>query len=302
MSKLSENLSPLLAQSQALVDLVAISLPRTASIWVKAQDMVANGSGSGWCLDSNHIVTNHHVVKDSIDYVRVRLPGQSEKIGRVVGSDAITDLAVIEVDDAGVEPFVIREAPLRRGELSMTLGSPLGEFTDSVSLGIISGLNRQIDMGTHKFEEAIQTDATINPGNSGGPLIDMTGQLIGVNFCSRRDAAQLNFAIPTEVVNDIVPEIISHGSVLRASLGIAISAKPATSEEGAGFAIEVQRAVEDSPLKKGDIILAVNGITVQRRYDLMRQLNRSAIGTTLNLSITRGEEALEVAALASQRQ
>jgi S1-C subfamily serine protease len=302
MSKLSENLSPLLAQSQALVDLVAISLPRTASIWVKAQDMVANGSGSGWCLDSNHIVTNHHVVKDSIDYVRVRLPGQSEKIGRVVGSDAITDLAVIEVDDAGVEPFVIREAPLQRGELSMTLGSPLGEFTDSVSLGIISGLNRQIDMGTHKFEEAIQTDATINPGNSGGPLIDMTGQLIGVNFCSRRDAAQLNFAIPTEVVTDIVPELISHGAIMRASLGIAISAVPVTADGEHRSAVEVQRTNDDSPLKKGDVILAINGAKIQRRYDLMRQLNRSAVGTVVNLSIARGADILDVTALASQRQ
>lgn len=301
MSKLYENLKPLQSLSQALTDLVAMSLPRTASIWVKAQDMIANGSGSGWCLDRNHIVTNHHVVKESIDSVRVRLPGQTEKVGRVVGSDSITDLAVIEVDDIGVEPFVIRQSPLQRGELSMTLGSPLGEFTDSVSLGIISGLNRQIDMGTHKFEEAIQTDATINPGNSGGPLIDMSGQLIGVNFCSRRDAAQLNFAIPTEVVNDIVPEIISHGSIVRASLGIAISAKPITADEGASFAIEVQRAVEESPLKKGDIILAVNGITVQRRYDLMRQLNRSAVGTMVNLSIARGTETLDVSALASER-
>ena len=301
MSKLSENLKPLLSLSQALTDLVAMSLPRTASIWVKAQDMIANGSGSGWCLDRNHIVTNHHVVKESIDSVRVRLPGQSEKVGRVVGSDSITDLAVIEVDDIGVEAFVIRQSPLQRGELSMTLGSPLGEFTDSVSLGIISGLNRQIDMGTHKFEEAIQTDATINPGNSGGPLIDMTGQLIGVNFCSRRDAAQLNFAIPTEVVNDIVPEIISHGSIVRASLGVAISAKPITADEGTSFAIEVQRAVEDSPLKKGDIILAVNGVTIQRRYDLMRQLNRSAVGTMVNLSIARGTETLDVSALASER-
>ena len=170
-----------------------------------------------------------------------------------------------------------------------------------MSLGIISGLNRQIDMGTHKFEEAIQTDATINPGNSGGPLIDMTGQLIGVNFCSRRDAAQLNFAIPTEVVNDIVPEIISHGSIMRASLGVAISAKPITADEGTSFAIEVQRAVEDSPLKKGDIILAVNGVTIQRRYDLMRQLNRSAVGTMVNLSIARGTETLDVSALASER-
>jgi S1-C subfamily serine protease len=293
--------NPLLAFSDALTQLVTASLPRTASIWVKGQDMMANGSGSGWCLDTRHVVTNHHVVSDSIDQVRVRLPGQVEKTGRVLGSDAITDLAVIEVDNVGVEPFKVRPDLPLRGELSMTLGSPLGEFNESVSLGIISGLHRQIDMGTHKFEEAIQTDATINSGNSGGPLIDMVGRIIGVNFCSRRDAAQLNFAIPSEVVLDIIPELIAHGSITRAGLGIAISAVPVTVDGQLRTAVEVQRTTDGSPLLKGDIILAINGSKIERRYDLMRHLNRSAIGRTVNLLVYRGESVLEISAEARAR-
>jgi len=293
--------NPLLAFSDALTQLVTASLPRTASIWVKGQDMMANGSGSGWCLDTRHVVTNHHVVSDSIEQVRVRLPGQVEKTGRVLGSDAITDLAVIEVDNVGVEPFKVRPDLPMRGELSMTLGSPLGEFNESVSLGIVSGLHRQIDMGTHKFEEAIQTDATINSGNSGGPLIDMVGRIIGVNFCSRRDAAQLNFAIPSEVVLDIVPELIAHGSITRAGLGIAISAVPVTVDGQMRTAVEVQRTTDGSPLLKGDIILAINGSKIERRYDLMRHLNRSAIGQTVNLLVYRGESVLEISAEARAR-
>lgn len=298
---MSDMNNPLLAFSDALTQLVTASLPRTASIWVKGQDMMANGSGSGWCLDTRHVVTNHHVVSDSIDQVRVRLPGQVEKTGRVLGSDAITDLAVIEVDNVGVEPFKVRPDLPLRGELSMTLGSPLGEFNESVSLGIISGLHRQIDMGTHKFEEAIQTDATINSGNSGGPLIDMVGRIIGVNFCSRRDAAQLNFAIPSEVVLDIVPELIAHGSITRAGLGIAISAVPVTVDGQLRTAVEVQRTTDGSPLLKGDIILAINGSKIERRYDLMRHLNRSAIGRTVNLLVYRGESVLEISAEARAR-
>jgi S1-C subfamily serine protease len=224
-----------------------------------------------------------------------------EKTGRVLGSDAITDLAVIEVDNVGVEPFKVRPDLPLRGELSMTLGSPLGEFNESVSLGIISGLHRQIDMGTHKFEEAIQTDATINSGNSGGPLIDMVGRIIGVNFCSRRDAAQLNFAIPSEVVLDIVPELIAHGSITRAGLGIAISAVPVTVDGQMRTAVEVQRTTDGSPLLKGDIILAINGSKIERRYDLMRHLNRSAIGRTVNLLVYRGESVLEISAEARAR-
>ena len=298
---MSDMNNPLLAFSDALTQLVTASLPRTASIWVKGQDMMANGSGSGWCLDTRHVVTNHHVVSDSIDQVRVRLPGQVEKTGRVLGSDAITDLAVIEVDNVGVEPFKVRPDLPLRGELSMTLGSPLGEFNESVSLGIISGLHRQIDMGTHKFEEAIQTDATINSGNSGGPLIDMVGRIIGVNFCSRRDAAQLNFAIPSEVVLDIIPELIAHGSITRAGLGIAISAVPVTVDGQLRTAVEVQRTTDGSPLLKGDIILAINGSKIERRYDLMRHLNRSAIGRTVNLLVYRGESVLEISAEARAR-
>lgn len=298
---MSDMNNPLLAFSDALTQLVTASLPRTASIWVKGQDMMANGSGSGWCLDTRHVVTNHHVVSDSIDQVRVRLPGQVEKTGRVLGSDAITDLAVIEVENVGVEPFKVRPDLPLRGELSMTLGSPLGEFNESVSLGIISGLHRQIDMGTHKFEEAIQTDATINSGNSGGPLIDMVGRIIGVNFCSRRDAAQLNFAIPSEVVLDIVPELIAHGSITRAGLGIAISAVPVTVDGQMRTAVEVQRTTDGSPLLKGDIILAINGSKIERRYDLMRHLNRSAIGRTVNLLVYRGESVLEISAEARAR-
>jgi len=302
MNKLSENLNPLLAFSQALTELVSITLPRTASIWVKSHDMVSNGSGSGWCLDKSHVVTNHHVVKESMDYVRVRLPGQAEKVGQVLGSDAVTDLAVIKIDNAGTAPFTIRDSQPQRGELTMTLGSPLGEFNESVSLGIISGLNRQIDMGTHKFEEAIQIDATINPGNSGGPLIDMRGDLIGVNFCSRRDAAQLNFAIPAEVVKDIVPELIAHGSITRAALGITISAVPVSIGGDLRTAVEVQKHTDGNPLRKGDIILAINGTKIERRYDLMRHLNREAIGKMMNLLVYRGTEVVEISAEARERQ
>jgi S1-C subfamily serine protease len=288
--------------SEGLADLVDVVLPRTCTVWTKTGDLVGGGSGSGWCYDSTHIVTNEHVVAGFDDTVKVRLPGQSEKMGRVVGVDTLTDLAVVEVDSVGVEPLQRRAVPVvRRGEYCMTLGSPLGEFNESVSLGIVSGVNRQIDMGTHKFEEAIQVDATINPGNSGGPLVDMQGRVIGVNFCSRNDAAQINFAIPTEVVNDVVPEILAFGAVERAGLGIAISAVPVTVKGVYRTAVEVQRAKEGSKLRKGDVILAINGVKVERRYDLMRTLNRRVIGASVTLHVFRGGEVVEVTETAVRR-
>lgn len=303
MNRSSNPLAILQEHSEALTALVEMTLPRTASIWVKSEDMTGGGSGSGWVLDEHHIVTNNHVVESGLETVTVRMPGQADKTGHVVGADAQTDLAVIRVDDTGANAFDVRIDPApRRGELCMTLGSPLGQFNESVSIGVISGLNRQIDMGTHKFEEAIQTDATINPGNSGGPLVDMFGRLIGVNFCSRRDAAQINFAIPAEVVSDIVPELIQHGSILRAGLGVAISSVPASVGGELRNAVEVQRAVDGSPLMRGDIILAINGKKIVRRYDLMRELNRSTVGTNVTLLVYRGTDVIEIQAEARERQ
>lgn len=302
MSRSSDRLASLEAMSEGLADLVELVLPRTCSVWTKTGDLAGGGSGSGWCYDATHIVTNEHVVAGFDRTIKVRFPGQDEKTGRVVGVDEITDLAVVEVRSADVTPLERRVTPVvRRGEYCLTLGSPLGEFNESVSLGVVSGVNRQIDMGTHKFEEAIQVDATINPGNSGGPLVDMQGRVIGVNFCSRRDAAQINFAIPTEVVNDVVPEIITHGGIERAGLGIAISSVPVTIKGVYRTAVEVQRSKDGSSLRKGDVILAIDGVKVERRYDLMRTLGRKAIGKTVTLHVFRGDEVIEIREVAERR-
>lgn len=299
---MSKSFSRIQSQSDELADLVEFVLPRTCSVWTKTDDLSGGGSGSGWCYDATHIVTNEHVVAGYNETVKVRLPGQIEKSGRVVGSDKLTDLAVVEVDIGGVTPLERRVVPqIRRGEYCMTLGSPLGDFNESVSLGVVSGINRQIDMGTHKFEEAIQVDATINPGNSGGPLVDMCGRVIGVNFCSRRDAAQINFAIPTEVVDDVVPELLAFGEVERAGLGIAISAVPVTVNGVYRMAVEVQRTKDGSSLRRGDVILAINGTKVERRYDLMRNLSRQVVGKSVSLHVYRNGEVLVVEDVAVQR-
>lgn len=302
MNRLCDLVGILETLSLEIADLAAGALPRTCSVWTKSEDLAAGGSGSGWVYDNDHIVTNEHVVSGFADQVKIRFPNQTEKIGKVVGSDVLTDLAIVRVPRIEAAPMMRRVTPeLRRGELCMTLGSPLGEFSESVSLGVISGLNRQIDMGTHKFEEAIQVDATINSGNSGGPLIDMSGNLIGVNFCSRRDAAQINFAIPTEVVEDVIPELLAHGSIKRAGLGVAISSVPVSVKGDLRTAVEVQRVRDGSKLRRGDVILAVDGNKVERRYDLMRRLNRESIGRVVTLHVYRDEQILEVEEVPTER-
>ena len=141
----------------------------------------------------------------------------------MVGSDAQTDLAIIRSEDLEGRALEIRDEPVHPGELCLTVGAPLG-YSDSVSLGIVSGLGRQIAMGDIKFEEVIQTDASINPGNSGGPLVDIEGQLIGVNYSKRTDSENIGFAIPVEIMRDVTSEICEL-EVRRGRLGIGISSQ-----------------------------------------------------------------------------
>lgn len=302
MSRLFRGSSSLASFSDELAQLVEQSLPRTAGIWVKTTDLTGSGNGSGWVYDRRHIVTNHHVISNSSNVVRVLLPDQSEKIARIVGSDPATDLAVLQIEEAGVDPFTIRSSgPVRQGELCMALGTPKG-ISDSVSFGIVSGLGRQVLMDDYKFEESIQVDATINPGNSGGPLVDMRGELIGVNFCGRNDAALINFAIPAEVVVDVVPELIAHGTIKRATIGVAISAKVAEIEGLMTPIVEVTRTIGHSPLQEGDLLLKIDGSDIRRRYDLMRRLNRDSIGREVTLSVLRDAEMISVEVIPKERQ
>lgn len=291
MSKTSDDGRLLQSLSNSISELVASCLPRTCTILVTSTDLSGSGNGSGWCYSERHVVTNHHVVDDAGGIVNVRFPGQKIKRGRVLGSDPLTDLAVIEVDACDVEPFEVRtNPPLRTGELCLTMGAPRG-FEESVSLGIVSALHRQLIQGDIKFEEAIQTDAAVNPGNSGGPLLDAWGRVIGVNFLklgtSPMPTTQISFAIPNEVVLDIVPELISHGAIVRASIGVSIS-QVATEVDGRSqSAVQIQKVRNNTPLQPGDLILECQGSAIHRRYDLMRLLNRSAIGTSLKMKVLR---------------
>lgn len=304
MNSSSSGIGSLVGFSQSIADLVDLCLPRTCTILVRSADLLGRGNGSGWCFSDRHIVTNHHVVEGTGGLVNVRFPHQPPKRGRVVGSDPLTDLAVIEVDSCSVNPFQVRvDPPIRTGEVCFTMGAPDG-LEESVSMGIISGLHRQIEMADVKYEEAIQVDAAINPGNSGGPLLDSTGNVIGVNFLKNlgRSAREGNpltliaFAISGEVVVDIVPELVAHGQVQRGALGVSISQIATEIDGSISPAIEVQNAAQSSPFMTGDLILSCNGTPLRRRYDLMRMLNRGAIGSQLRFDVRRSGEAISVSA------
>jgi len=293
--------SSLLAQlNSELQVLIKECLPKTCTIFPmhRAQRL---GNGSGWFYGSDLIVTNNHNLPYGAESeIMVRTAQLGEFRVSVRGCDPETDLAVLHAPGLKFDPFSVRDAPAQIGELCLAIGTPLGERNqDSVSFGVVSGLGRQVYLGNFKHEESIQTDALINQGNSGGPLVDVTGQVIGVNFAGaparEGGSSGIGYAIPSEVVRDIVPELIEHGSVARATIGISITARSLKTESGIDSRLQVVKVSNpDSSLKQGDIIMSVNGQAIHRRYQLMRLLNRRAIGTSLTLEIQRSGSVLKV--------
>ena len=291
LAALSDELADLTERGMSSV--VAISIRRPAPQTMnpfgfgfgptQPQGRFAQGQGSGVIVsDDGLILTNHHVV-DSATEVRVALPDGTETTATVVGSDPATDVAVVRLDDApaGLVPLPFGDSDeVRAGQLCMAIGNPFG-LDGSASLGIVSATGRD-RMGITDYEDFIQTDTAINPGNSGGALIDMHGNLIGINTAifSRSGGSQgIGFAIPANMARHIMDQLIEDGSVSRGWLGVQIAPVPTkvagTLQLGAGTGVYIAAVDPDGPaadggLRDGDVVTSVDGIPMndvdQLRY------------------------------------
>ena len=248
--------------SQEISQIVAKSLASTVTVYGESANLSIGGSGSGWVFDKDgHIVTNYHVVKELDNPIKVKPAGKPHLIGKLVGIDPETDLAVLSVPFSDLPALSLRQDQAILGEICIAIGSPLG-LRESASLGIISGLARQSKHPDgYIIEEMLQTDSSVNPGNSGGPLIDVQGQLLGVNTLGMGET--VNFAIPAETVALIVPELIEYGNVKRASLGISVAAKW-TNVNGRDEELVEVRSIREQQLGTPEKRFASLGQTQQR--------------------------------------
>ena len=245
----------------------------------QSQDKPVHGLGSGYIISANgEIVTNYHVVENATE-VKVKLQDGREFLAKVVGSDKLTDVALLRIDDVTDLPTVPfgDSAALRVGDAVLAVGNPFG-LGGTVTAGIVSALGRDINFGP--YDSYIQTDAAINRGNSGGPLFNTKGQVVGMNsaiFSPTGGSVGIGFSIPADTVQKIVNDLRDHGSVSRGWLGVQIQeitpdlaqALNISAAKGALVA-DVQ---PDSPalkagIRKGDVILGVNGTDVQKMHDL----------------------------------
>lgn len=269
--------------------------------------------GSGVIIRANgYIITNNHVVENAQD-LRVKLFNGAEYSAEIVGADQVSDLAIIKIDEEGLPHIGFGDADeIQVGQWVMAFGSPLSlELSNTVTAGIISALGRYSQglaarTGTDRnLQNFIQTDAAINPGNSGGPLVSLQGELIGINnaIYSRTGGYQgIGFAIPVNVVQSVAQQLIETGEVQRARLGIeytAVSEALARALELPRGAAQVAYVMPGSPadragLREGDIIVAIDGETLNNYQDLGQRILTQQPGTDATLTIVRDAQRAEV--------
>ncbi len=263
----------------------------------------AQSLGSGVIVDANHgyILTNHHVVAEA-DEISVQLSDGRNLTARLVGSDSETDIALLQVDDTSglvALPFANSDQ-LRVGDFVVAIGNPFG-LGHSVTSGIVSGLGRS-GLGIEGYEDFIQTDASINPGNSGGALVNLRGELVGVNTAILSKSGGnmgIGFAIPINMARNILNQLSEFGEVQRGRLGVSVQnltpdlarAFGITDRHGAVVTqVEPGSAAERAGLQSGDIVLEVNGQAVQSAADLRNVVGLMRVGEEVTLKVQRGSE------------
>ena len=295
-------------------------------------DAVPTGVGSGFVFDKKgNIITNAHVIEDAKKVVVTFLDGRSYN-AEIIGSDEFTDIAVIKVnaDLALLHPLSLGDSSnLRVGEPIAAIGNPFG-LSGSMTSGIVSQLGRLLPSGAgYSIPDVIQTDAAINPGNSGGPLLNMRGEIVGINTAIQSATGEftgVGFAVPSQTVAKIVPSLIQNGEYKHPWIGISGRdidpdlAKVLNLNDAVGFLIVT--VVPDSPAEKaglvgsektvelegveytigGDIILAVDGVEVRKISDILIHLQRGkAVGDEMVLEILRDNRTTQVTIVLGER-
>jgi serine protease Do len=252
--------------------------------------------GSGFVLNrEGYIVTNNHVVAKA-DEIRVIFYDESESVAKVIGKDPKTDVALLKVDrlPAKLEPILMGDSDaMKVGEIVIAIGNPFG-LSHSVTQGIISAKERAIGMGP--YDDFIQTDASINPGNSGGPLLNINGEVIGINSAMHAGGQGIGFAIPVNAAKDVLKKLRKDGKVIRAQLGVQIQrlneehvkALKLKSKDGA----LVTQVIEGSPaaaagIKAGDVIIGIDDRKIRDYHNLPMIVANIPVGKRVKVDLIR---------------
>ena len=272
------------------------------------QQQQSHALGSGVIVNAQkgYILTNNHVI-DNASEILVTLKDGRKLIAELIGTDTQTDIAVLKVNEANLTAIKLSDSDkLRVGDFALAIGHPFG-LDQTVTSGIVSGLGRS-GLGIEGYEDFIQTDASINPGNSGGALVNLHGELIGINtaiFSKSGGNIGIGFAIPVNMAKSVMNQLIKHGTIQRGVLGVQV--QDLTPELAAAFDVKVTQGavvaqvIPDSSaskagIKAGDIIIAVNGRSIKSSSALRNYIGLKRPGDSAQIKIIRGKKTLHIKA------
>ena len=285
------------------------TIPGQSSFFGSTGDQTVSGSGV-FISDQGYILTNNHVVEGTKS-VNIVLSNGSQEKATIVGTDQYNDIAVLKTD--GIVPAVAvlgNSDVLKPGESVIAIGSPLGDFKNTVTVGVVSATGRSIDTGQgYQIEGLLQTDAAINPGNSGGPLVDLAGEVIGINTLIVRGtgngavAEGLGFAIPVNTAQAVATQIIQKGHFSHPYLGIGY--QPIAPDVANAYNLPVQwgvyvtKVTANSPasqagLQQGDIITQVDNVVMDETHSYLNTLYTYKPGDQVTLSVIRNGQKLQI--------
>ena len=304
------------AYSRAVIGVAERVGPSVVAINVTKQAARApnglEGAGSGMLITPDgFVLTNNHVVEASSS-LEVALTDGRSFTAQVVGTDPATDLAVIRISDGSLPTVELGDSQgLRVGQMVIAIGNPLG-FQSTVSAGVISALGRSLRSESGRLiDNVIQTDVALNPGNSGGPLVDSMGRVIGINTAMIFMAQGISFALPVNTARWVVSELVMHGRVRRAYLGIGAQSRPVNRSLQHRLALKSQSLVEVATvetggpaaragLERGDLIYGLGGQPVATVDDLHRLLSKWPAGTPVEVKLLRDGRAEQIQVVPGQ--
>jgi S1-C subfamily serine protease len=305
--------------SQAVIDVVDRVGPAVVRLAVHNGDRTAGqsrgGSGSGVIVAPDGLILTNSHVAGAASRIEVTTADGQDLHARLVGDDPDTDLALIRIDEPATLPSARLgdSKRLKRGQLVIAIGNPLG-FESTVTTGVVSALGRSLRSRNGRLiDDVIQTDAALNPGNSGGPLVSSRGEVVGINTAVIMGAQGICFAVAANTASFVLGELVRHGRVRRAFIGIAAqqTAIPPLRRRAAGLiqdravmigTVEADSAAERAGLRPGDIIVALDGIVIAGADDLVRALTGDKIGRSVAFDVLRGTERLTFAAVPRERR
>ncbi len=277
-----------------------------------SREVASAGSGVIIDAENGYILTNHHVVNGA-DTIQISLINDQSLDAEIVGSDPATDIAVIKVDPDGLVDIPIGDSDsLEVGDFVIAIGNPFG-LGNTVTSGIVSALGRT-GISRNGYEDFIQTDASINPGNSGGALVNMRGELVGINSAIISQSGGnvgIGFAVPSKIARSIMRQIIDFGEVRRGLLGVSIntidseSAKALGAEVESGAlvaSIEPGSAAEEAGLRVDDIIIKVNDAKIDSSRELANAIGLKASGEEVDIEFVRDGESRSVTAILGRQK